>query len=78
MSCVREIRTNHGNNLTTLKQKGAIMKLITVNRSVRRLSNKEVEALADSKGGVYAQAAAKETKRRTKKRDRRISRPAAA
>ena len=54
------------------------MKLVTVNRSVRRLSNKEVEALADSKGGVYAQAAAKETKRRTKKRDRRISRPAAA
>ena len=54
------------------------MKLVTVNRSVRRLSNEEVEALADSKGGVYAQAAAKEAKRRARKRDRRTSRPAAA
>lgn len=54
------------------------MKLITVNRSVRRLSNKEVEALAASKGGVYAQAAAREAARRAKKRGRRISRPAAA
>ena len=54
------------------------MKLITVNRSVRRLSTQAVEGMADAKGGVYARAAVKEAARRARKHTRASSRSTVA